>query len=105
VVHYLLFFDPTKHIELGLSVLAYRGWFCELGKRDIYSNTKIGMYALRKGITITGVDTDSLLNTHPMLARDMCELLINLIAEGKLPTIAIEEYHYKQEGEGTETKT
>eukprot|EP00026_Physarum_polycephalum_P000465 Phypoly_transcript_00466.p1 GENE.Phypoly_transcript_00466~~Phypoly_transcript_00466.p1 ORF type:complete len:1508 (+),score=196.62 Phypoly_transcript_00466:129-4526(+) len=80
------------HIELGLEVLAYKGWFCEIGKRDIYANSKIGMYALRKNITLTAVDTDSLSETHPYLARELCTLLVDLIAGGKLAPIAIEEY-------------
>jgi hypothetical protein len=72
--------------------LAEGGWFCEIGKRDIYSNTKIGMYALRKNITITAVDTDRLPITHPHIAHEATLLFVDLIAKGKLPPIPIEVY-------------
>jgi hypothetical protein len=74
-------------------VLAYRGWFCEIGKRDIYANSKIGMYALRKGITITAVDTDTFAETHPDLVVEMMSLVVGLITEGKIAPIPTEEYH------------
>lgn len=73
-------------------MLAEGGWFCEIGKRDIYANSKIGMYALRKNATITAVDTDRLLETHPLVARELSLLLVDLIAQGKLETIPIEVY-------------
>lgn len=72
--------------------MAEGGWFCEIGKRDIYGNSKLGMYAMRKNISITAVDTDRLLMTHPLLMREISLLLVDLIAQGKLDTIPIEEY-------------
>lgn len=80
------------HIELGFQVLAEGGWFCEIGKRDIYSNSKMGMYAFRKNISFTAVDTDRLLMTHPHAMREISLLLVDLIAQGKLDTIHTEEY-------------
>jgi hypothetical protein len=47
---------------------------------------------MRKNITITAVDTDRLMVTHPRLARDISSLLVDLIAEEKLAPIPIEEY-------------
>lgn len=73
-------------------MLAEGGWFCEIGKRDVYSNTKIGMYDLRKNITVTVIDTDRLLETHPRLAREISQLLVDLISKGELATIPITEY-------------
>jgi hypothetical protein len=85
----------NKHIELGLEVLAEGGWFCEIGKRDVYTNSKIGMCALRKNITFTAVDSDRLLETHPRLVRELSTQVSDLIAGGKLVPIHIEEYHQK----------
>ncbi len=79
-------------IELGLQALAEGGWFCEIGKRDIYSNSKIGMFALRKNITITAVDIDRLMVSHPSLLREISCAILDLIAEGKLAPIPVEDY-------------
>eukprot|EP00026_Physarum_polycephalum_P000035 Phypoly_transcript_00035.p1 GENE.Phypoly_transcript_00035~~Phypoly_transcript_00035.p1 ORF type:complete len:2948 (+),score=330.54 Phypoly_transcript_00035:176-8845(+) len=80
------------HIELGISVLAEGGWFCEIGKRDIYANSKIGLYALRKNITVTAIDSDRLLSTHPKIVREITYLVVDLMEAGKLAPIIIEEF-------------
>lgn len=77
-------------------MLAEGGWFCEIGKRDIYANSKIGMFALRKNITITAVDSDRLVVTHPGIVNEIASLVVDLIADGKLTTLPIEEYHNKK---------
>lgn len=74
-------------------MLAEGGWFCEIGKRDIYMNSKLGMFALRKNVTISAVDTDRLLETKPRLVRKISSLVLDLLANGKLPPISIVEYH------------
>ena len=85
----------NKHIELGLEVLAEGGWFCEIGKRDIYTNSKIGLCAMRKNITFTAVDTDRLVETHPRIVENLSKEVAELIKGGHLPPIPIEEYHFR----------
>lgn len=84
------------YIELGLKVLAESGWFCEIGKKDIYTNSKIGMFPMRKNITITAVDIDRLLETHPRVVNKLALLLADLVAQRELNTIQITEYQWKK---------
>jgi hypothetical protein len=52
------------------------------------------MYALRKNVTITAVDTDRLLVTHQAEVRKISEHIVSLFASGQLPTIPIDEYQF-----------
>ena len=58
-------------IARGLSVLRPHGRFIELGKRDFYANSKLGLQVFRNNIQFFGVDVDRLLVDRPALARDL----------------------------------
>jgi acyl transferase domain-containing protein/NADPH:quinone reductase-like Zn-dependent oxidoreductase len=47
---------PTHYIAKGLDVLAPFGRFLEIGKRDVYDDTAIGMHALRRNISFNVID-------------------------------------------------
>ncbi|MBI4526099.1 MAG: SDR family NAD(P)-dependent oxidoreductase [Deltaproteobacteria bacterium] len=62
-------------IAKGLSCMAPYGRFVELGKRDIYQNSKLGMWAFRKNGAFFAVDMSGLMSQKPGLARSLfCEL-------------------------------
>jgi hypothetical protein len=86
-------------------VLAFGGWFCEIGKRDIYANSKIGLYALRKNITFTVVDNDSCFKVYPRLMGEVCASMVGLMARGKFSPITLTEYHSKNKPENLKLKT
>ena len=52
-------------MERSLSLLRPFGRFLELGKRDFYADTKIGLRPFRRNISYFGIDADQLLNTLP----------------------------------------
>ena len=60
------------------------GRFIELGKRDFYANTHIGLRPLRRNLTYFGVDVDQLLGEHRELTSRLFGELMQLFAEGKL---------------------
>ena len=45
-------------MERSLELLAPFGRFCELGKRDFYANTRIGLRPFRRNISYFGIDAD-----------------------------------------------
>jgi len=58
-------------MERSLELLRPFGRFLELGKRDFYGNTKLGLRPLRRNISYFGIDADQLLVRRPGLARAM----------------------------------
>jgi NADPH:quinone reductase-like Zn-dependent oxidoreductase/short-subunit dehydrogenase/acyl carrier protein len=60
------------------------GRFIELGKRDFYANTHLGLRPLRRNLSYFGVDIDQLIGEHEDLARRLFAELIELFASGEL---------------------
>ncbi|MEO1423376.1 MAG: beta-ketoacyl synthase N-terminal-like domain-containing protein [Pseudomonadota bacterium] len=54
-------------IERSLASLKPFGRFIELGKRDFYANTRIGLRPFRQNLSYFGVDADQLLTQRPEL--------------------------------------
>jgi len=66
-------------IHKGLSILRAYGRFIELGKRDFYANSKLGLQPFSNNIQFSGVDVDRLLVDRPALARQVFAELTPLI--------------------------
>ncbi|MEM6679243.1 MAG: SDR family NAD(P)-dependent oxidoreductase [Pseudomonadota bacterium] len=47
---------PGAYIEKGIDILAPYGRFLEIGKRDVYEDSAIGLKALRKNISLSVLD-------------------------------------------------
>jgi NADPH:quinone reductase-like Zn-dependent oxidoreductase/acyl carrier protein len=58
-------------MERTLACLAPFGRFVELGKRDFYANTRIGLRPLRRNVSYFGVDLDAMLASRPDLGRQL----------------------------------
>jgi len=71
-------------IDRNFRVLKPFGRFLELGKRDYYENTKIGLRPFRNNISYFGIDTDQLMQARPDLARLLFTEVMDLFAEGVL---------------------
>jgi acyl transferase domain-containing protein/NADPH:quinone reductase-like Zn-dependent oxidoreductase/acyl carrier protein len=68
----------------GLDVLRPFGRFVELGKRDFFENTPVGLRPFRNNISYFGVDADSLLIARPDLAARLFGEVMALFHEGAL---------------------
>jgi acyl transferase domain-containing protein len=55
-------------VRRGLGLLKPFGRFLELGKRDFFENTPIGLRPFRNNISYFGIDADQLLTARPRLA-------------------------------------
>ncbi len=60
------------------------GRFVELGKRDYYTNTHLGLRPFRRNLTYFGVDVDQLIVEHKDLTQQLFGELIDLFADGAL---------------------
>ena len=69
----------------GLKLLALGGRFVELGKRDIYGDTRVGLFPFRQNLAFYGVDVGLLSVSHPAQARELLNTVYRLTAEGTLP--------------------
>lgn len=69
-------------MERSIECLKPFGRFVELGKRDYYANSQIGLRPFRRNLTYFGVDADQLLVYRPQLAVKVFEALGEGFARG-----------------------
>ncbi|MBI2378843.1 MAG: thioester reductase domain-containing protein [Deltaproteobacteria bacterium] len=68
-------------IEKSLSVLGPRGRFLEIGKRDIYGNTKIGLRPFRNSLSYFAIDLGA--SMVPDFVRPLLDELIHDLSAGR----------------------
>ncbi len=71
-------------ITRNLSILKPFGRFLELGKRDFYENSKIGLRPFRNNISYFGIDADQLLIERADLANRLFKEMMGLFNDGSL---------------------
>jgi len=71
-------------IRRNLRVLKPFGRFLELGKRDFFENTSIGLRPFKDNISYFGIDADQLLTGRPQLAARLFREIMALFREGAL---------------------
>ena len=69
----------------GIELLAFGGRFVEIGKRDIYGGTRLGLFPFRRNLAFYGVDLGLMTVTHPDRLRDLLSTVYQLVADGALP--------------------
>lgn len=70
-------------INRNLQVLRPFGRFLELGKRDFYENTKVGLRPFRNNISYFGIDADQLMQEHPDLTRQLFNDIMDNFRDGQ----------------------
>ncbi|TSA37951.1 MAG: SDR family NAD(P)-dependent oxidoreductase [Methylococcaceae bacterium] len=71
-------------INRNFRVLKPFGRFLELGKRDFYENTTLGLRPFRNNISYFGIDADQLMRLHPTLTQRIFADVMALFHQGKL---------------------
>ncbi|WP_439673432.1 SDR family NAD(P)-dependent oxidoreductase [Embleya sp. MST-111070] len=74
----------------GLDLLAREGRFIEIGKRDIYENTRLGLLPFRRNITFSSVDIALLMQTAPDLIGTLTQEIAHEYTTGALPPLPME---------------
>lgn len=59
------------------------GRFLEVGKKDIFANSRIGMAQLLKNVTMRAVDLAQIYNERPKMFGRLLNTVIDLITNGK----------------------
>jgi NADPH:quinone reductase-like Zn-dependent oxidoreductase/acyl carrier protein len=68
----------------NLRILRPFGRFLELGKRDFYENSRIGLRPFRNNITYHGIDADQLMAANPVLTGELFAKITALFDKGVL---------------------
>ena len=76
----------------SLSVLAPFGNFLEIGKVDIYSDSRIGMFALRNNISFHAIDLDQFVQSRPAEAKQILEEIVSGFEQGRFTPLPCETF-------------
>ncbi|WIM88720.1 sulfolipid-1 biosynthesis phthioceranic/hydroxyphthioceranic acid synthase [Candidatus Mycobacterium wuenschmannii] len=69
----------------GIELLALGGRFIEIGKRDIYGDSRLGLFPFRRNLAFHGVDLGLMSHSHPERFHDLLDTVYRLTADGVLP--------------------
>ncbi|GFG64695.1 mycocerosic acid synthase-like polyketide synthase [Mycobacterium kubicae] len=78
--------------QAGIKLLALGGRFIEIGKRDIYSNTRLELFPFRQNLAFYGVDLALMADSHPAQVRELLSTVYQQVATGALPASEITRY-------------
>ncbi|BBZ76968.1 polyketide synthase [Mycolicibacterium anyangense] len=76
----------------GLELLATGGRFVEIGKRDVYGNTRLGLFPFRHNLTFCYVDLALMSLTHPQRVGELLREVYARTAAGELPPAKHTDY-------------
>ncbi|WP_101946594.1 type I polyketide synthase [Mycobacterium sp. 3519A] len=79
-------------LRAGLELLAAGGRFVEIGKRDIYGDSRLALFPFRRNLAFYAVDLALLAYSQPDRVRDVLTTVYQLIANGALPLPEITHY-------------
>jgi acyl transferase domain-containing protein/NADPH:quinone reductase-like Zn-dependent oxidoreductase/thioesterase domain-containing protein/acyl carrier protein/SAM-dependent methyltransferase len=68
----------------GLSVLSPYGRFLEIGKRDVFQNSRIGLRPLRNNAALFVIDLAQAMQDKPALLASQMKQIMDWVARGKL---------------------
>ena len=71
--------------QAGLGLLAFGGRFVEIGKRDVYGDTRLGLFPFRRNLTFSYVDLALMSLNQPGQVRELLNTVYRLTADGTLP--------------------
>ncbi len=82
----------AEAIPMGLSCLAESGRFLEIGKRDIYQNSRIPLWPLRRNASFHVIAMDAIFSGDEALTREMLGELAGLVEKGALTALPFRSF-------------
>ena len=79
-------------IPMGLSCLAEFGRFIEIGKRDIYQNTRIPLWPMRRNASFHVVAMDAVFSGDEQLASQLLQEIAELVEVGALSPLPFRSF-------------
>src|SRR5262249_17936085 len=74
-------------VAAGLSALAPRGRFVEIGKRDVYAYGRLALERFRDNISFFVVDLARLTEQDPGYVADLFRTVMAMVADDRLPAL------------------
>lgn len=74
----------SEAIPMGLSCLAEFGRFIEIGKRDIYQNSRIPLWPLRRNASFHVVAMDAIFGGNEERTRDLLKVIADMISRKEI---------------------
>jgi NADPH:quinone reductase-like Zn-dependent oxidoreductase/NADP-dependent 3-hydroxy acid dehydrogenase YdfG len=78
---------PGDAVPAGLTSLAPRGRFVEIGKRDVYNNARLDLAPFRDNISFFVVDVARLTAQDPTYVSGLFRTVMAMVADGRLPAL------------------
>lgn len=75
-------------MERSLGLLKPFGRFLELGKRDFYADSPLGLRPFRNNISYFGIDADQLMSEQPQLIQPLFDALLSRFETGEFNPIS-----------------
>lgn len=88
----------SEAMERSLELVKPFGRFLELGKRDYYSDRKIGLRPFRRNISYFGIDADQLLVNQPKITKRIFAEIGELFERGDLVPLPYRAFGYDEIG-------
>ncbi|NQX00690.1 zinc-binding dehydrogenase, partial [bacterium] len=82
----------AEAIPMGLSCLAESGRFLEIGKRDIYQNSRIPLWGLRRNSSFHVIAMDAIFAGDEAQTRDLLAEIAGLVAQGALTPLPFRSF-------------
>lgn len=82
----------AEAIPMGLSCLAEFGRFIEIGKRDIYQNSRLPLWSLRRNASFHVVAMDAVFSGDEALTQEMLDALAELVEKRTLTPLPFRSF-------------
>jgi polyketide synthase 5 len=76
----------------GLELLSVGGRFVEIGKRDVYANSRLELFPFRRNLTFHYVDLALMAESHPRKVGALLATVYRQVDDGELPPPDITRY-------------
>jgi NADPH:quinone reductase-like Zn-dependent oxidoreductase/acyl carrier protein len=80
------------YIPTSMSLLRPMGRFVELGKIDLYQNSKLGLWPFRNGLSFTAVDMSWLMEHQPARCKTLLQEIVSGFEAGRLKPLPVEVF-------------
>lgn len=88
----------SEAMERSIELVKPFGRFLELGKRDYYSDRKIGLRPFRRNISYFGIDADQLLVNLPAVTKKIFTEIGRMFANGQLTPLPYRAFSHDEIG-------
>jgi len=86
-------------LDASLELVADHGHFCEIGKYDLQSNTKIGLKVLEKNVSYHAIEL-SYMFEHPRYSRKLQSMMTELLEKDEVAPLPVEVFAPENVTEG-----